>query len=137
MAIFGGNDTPNVSVADKTTVIARGTKIVGEIEVRNDKLYIDGEVEGEITAVGVVVIGKDGKVRSNSLKTDKLTVSGYFEGNIDCNYIEILAGGRVVGKITTKEIVIEPKGLFEGESRIKREEGSGPTPAPDDELEKE
>jgi len=31
-----------------------------------------------------------------------------------------LAGGRVIGKISTREIVIEPKGLFEGESKIKR-----------------
>ncbi|MEO1941591.1 MAG: polymer-forming cytoskeletal protein [Campylobacterales bacterium] len=122
MAIFGGNDGANVPVAEKTTVIARGTRIVGELQVTNEKLHIDGEVEGEIEAVGLVVIGKEGRVNSKMLKADKLSVSGYFEGNIDCNFIEILAGGRVIGKITTREIVIEPKGLFEGESKIKRDQ---------------
>ncbi|MRJ06428.1 MAG: cell shape determination protein CcmA [Epsilonproteobacteria bacterium] len=122
MAIFGGNDSANVPLADKTTVIAKGTRVAGEIEVRNEKLYIDGEVEGEITAMGLVVIGRDGKVSSKLLRTDKLSISGYFEGNIDCNFVEILAGGRVVGKIMAREIIIEPKGLFEGETKIKREE---------------
>ena len=54
----------------------------------------------------------------------KVIVSGVFEGNIESDVIEILSGGKVVGKILYKELMIEQKGIFIGESLKKNESSS-------------
>ena len=48
-------------------------------------------------------------------------MSGSFTGLCDCDVIEILPQGRVDGQIITKELVIERKGCFTGESKIKED----------------
>ncbi len=55
------------------------------------------------------------------LKADKMIISGSFEGNADCDTVEILAGGRYIGKVLARQLVIEQSGYFEGESKTKKE----------------
>jgi len=59
-----------------------------------------------------------GKV-SGEVITKHLVVQGTVDGSIDAARVEIKEGGRVKGMITSEEFVIESKGLFEGESKIK------------------
>jgi cytoskeletal protein CcmA (bactofilin family) len=81
-------------------------------------VHIDGKFEGEIHSKEAVTIGIDGEVRGD-IHASRLVVSGFFDGKIDCDMIEILPGGRVLGQIFYKELVIERKGSFEGEGKIK------------------
>ena len=53
-----------------------------------------------------------------------LIVQGVIEGNVDVGRIEIKETGHVSGVISSTEMIIEAKGVFEGESHIK-----GATPA--------
>ncbi len=85
-------------------------------------LHIDGEFEGVIRSKNSVTIGKSGGV-GGEIYAEKLVVSGKFTGSCDCDVIEIMPQGRIDGQITTKELVIERKGYFVGESKIK-EDGS-------------
>ncbi len=102
----------------ETTVIAKGTKVTGEITL-SSKLHVDGEVEGKIHSENVVTIGSSGVVKGEVI-AQKLLVSGLLEGNCDCeNSIEILSGGKIVGDIVSCNLVIELNGLFEGTSKIK------------------
>jgi len=55
------------------------------------------------------------------LKAEKMIISGSFEGNADCDTVEILAGGRYIGKVLARQLVIEQSGYFEGESKTKKE----------------
>lgn len=48
-------------------------------------------------------------------------VSGSYEGSCECDVIEILPGGQIIGTIASKELVIERKGFFSGESKMKTE----------------
>lgn len=82
------------------------------------KLYIDGELEGEINSQKEVNIGKNGLVKG-SVKAQRLVVQGYIEGNIDATRVEIKAAGHVKGEISSSELIIESKGIFEGNSVIK------------------
>jgi len=84
-------------------------------------LYIDGEFEGSIKSKKLVTIGKSGKVRGD-IHTNQLIVQGTVEGAVEADHLEIMAAGRVVGSILTSELVIEAKGHFEGESKIKNKE---------------
>jgi len=65
-----------------------------------------------------VIIGTTGVVKGE-IFADKLVISGLLEGNANCENIEILAGGKILGDITVSDLVIESKGVFEGTSRIK------------------
>lgn len=102
-----------------TTVIAEGTRINGKIEV-DSKLHVDGVVDGTVQSSNVVTIGSKGIIKGE-IFAEKLIVSGEFDGNADCKEIDILAGGKIVGDITSKNLVIESNGFFEGSSKVKVE----------------
>ena len=81
-------------------------------------MYVDGEFEGEINSQKEVNIGKNGKVKG-SIQAQRVVVQGYAEGSIDATRVEIKAAGHVKGEISSSELVIESKGVFEGNSVIK------------------
>lgn len=117
MGVFGKSNAKKQPSG--TTTIAEGTKIVGEISV-NGKLHIDGEAEGKIKIDDNISIGKKGKVKGE-IFAGKITITGEFEGSIESNIVEILSGGKVVGKIVCEDLIIEQKGIFIGES-LKKDE---------------
>ncbi len=119
IAAKSANTTKKQTQSSETTVIASGAKIEGNFEL-NTKLHIDGEVTGTIVSNNVVTIGSKGMVRAD-LKAEKMIISGSFEGNADCDTVEILAGGRYIGKVLARQLVIEQSGYFEGESKTKKE----------------
>ena len=81
-------------------------------------LYIDGEFDGTIHSKKLVTVGKSGKVKGEII-TNRLVVQGLVEGSVDSNRLEIMAAGTVRGSIVSGELIIEAKGHFEGESKIK------------------
>jgi len=83
-------------------------------------LHIDGEIEGAVQTDGNVVIGKSG-VAKGDIRASSISISGRFEGSIDGDAVEVLEGGKLFGKVTSKEFSIEPNAVFEGESSLKVE----------------
>ncbi|WP_428737957.1 bactofilin family protein [Sulfurimonas sp.] len=83
-------------------------------------MYIDGVLEGNINSTKEVNIGKNGHIKG-SVVTNRLIVQGFIEGTIDADKVEIKAAGRVSGEIKSAELVIEAKGIFEGNSVIKND----------------
>ena len=120
MGLLSKSNSPSIS-SNNATIVAIGTKIEGSVLVEG-KLHIDGYVDGKIKVGDIVSIGKKG-IAKGEIFSKKVIVSGLFEGNIESDLIEILSGGKVVGKIIYKELIIEQKGVFIGES-IKKNESS-------------
>jgi cytoskeletal protein CcmA (bactofilin family) len=118
MAIFNKSDGKQTS-SSETTIIAHAAKIDGVFNC-DSRLHVDGEVKGQINSKSIVTIGKNGKVNGEII-AKRLIVNGLFEGNADCDGVEVLAGGKFLGKVISKELMIEAKAQFEGESKIKRE----------------
>ena len=81
-------------------------------------LYVDGDFEGSIKSNNEVNIGKHGHVKGD-LSTKRLVVQGYVEGTVNADKVEIKSGGRVSGTIESTELIIESKGVFEGNSIVK------------------
>ncbi|NCD13054.1 MAG: polymer-forming cytoskeletal protein [Epsilonproteobacteria bacterium] len=81
---------------------------------------MDGEIIGKVLSDSIVTIGKQGRI-SGEIHASRLIVNGLFEGNADCENVEVLEGGKFLGKVFSKELVIEAKAIFEGESKIKTE----------------
>ncbi len=125
MAIFNSNDSGNQnSKADSnTTIITAGSSIKGEINL-SCSLYVDGKFDGVINSQKDVNIGKNGYVKGDIL-TQRLVVQGHVEGSVNAERVEIKAHGRVNGTIESTELIIESKGVFEGNSIVK---GSKSTP---------
>lgn len=120
MAIFNSSDNAPAQNNNNTTIITEGSFIKGEMKL-DCNLYINGEFEGSIHSTKLITIGKSGKVRGE-IKTDHLVVQGQVEGSVEAERLEIMSAGKVLGSIVTGELVIEAKGHFEGESKIKNKE---------------
>ena len=81
-------------------------------------LYVDGEFDGKINSKNEINIGKHGHIKGDII-TKRLIVQGYVEGSINADKVEIKADGRVSGTIESAELIIESKGIFEGNSVVK------------------
>lgn len=121
MAIFTSDDKQSNGVAAQkagaATIIAQGTRIKGNITT-DCHLHIDGEFEGKIDSKNTVMIGKNGQV-DGEVYANKLVISGKLKGLTESDTVEISPQGRFEGVITSTELVIEKKGVFIGESKIK------------------
>ncbi len=81
-------------------------------------LFVDGVFEGTIRSHKEVTVGKNGMIKGE-IFAEHLVVLGKVEGNVSVDIVEIKSSGKMSGTIESSELVIEPKGLFEGTSVIK------------------
>jgi Integral membrane protein CcmA involved in cell shape determination len=118
MGVFNKHDQQSFSDSE-TTIVANGAKVEGIFNCQS-RLHVDGEIKGEVHSKNIVTIGKQGKV-FGKIEASKLIVNGLFEGDAVCNSIELLKGGILRGKIVSKDLMIETKAIFEGQSSILRD----------------
>ena len=119
MGILGRSHSPDRQRAG-TTVIAGGTKLVGDLAL-SDNLHIDGHLEGAVRSDAEVSIGEQGSVEGE-IEARRILVSGQFKGGIEAERLEIAAGGRVDGDVVVGELVIESGAQFNGSSKIRGQE---------------
>ncbi len=123
MGIFTSSDKV-VGEQALASVVARETVIKGNIKVEN-RLFIDGKVEGSIESSTTVTIGKDGLV-DGVVKINKLIVSGRAKGKVDCETCEILSGGSVEGELVVRTLIVEAGGMIEGKTVMKKATDKAP-----------
>ena len=118
MAFFANdNKQPNGKEATggAATIIAANTRFKGEINT-DCHFHTDGDFDGVIHSKNTVMVGKTGVI-TGDIFAQKVIISGKVTGNVEAKTIEILAGGRLEGAITSDELVIERKGMFLGQSK--------------------
>ncbi|MBL3520974.1 polymer-forming cytoskeletal protein [Arcobacter lanthieri] len=122
MGIFsnGNQSHQNTRSDSSTTIITAGTEIRGDIKL-SCNLYIDGYFEGNIVSEQEINIGKEGKIKGEIVAL-RVIVQGLAEGSINANRVDIKPDGKVTGSVISEEFVIEAKGIFEGNSLVKRPE---------------
>jgi len=118
MGVFNKHDQQSIS-SSETTIIANGAKIEGILKFET-RLHIDGEIQGEVISQSIVTVGNKGKIYGN-IKAKKLILNGFIEGSVECDSVELLEGSIFQGKIITKELMVEAKAVFNGESLIIQE----------------
>ena len=116
--MFGGVkkhiDNPT---GDIETIIGRGTIIKGNLE-GSGNIRIDGDIDGDVSVTGNMVIGESGNVQGN-IKADSLTVGGTIKGNADCDgNLCIQAKGQLIGDIRARSLNIAEGGIFKGRSEM-------------------
>lgn len=93
--------------------VLQGTTVRGTIESEGD-LRIDGEIYGDITIKGKMVIGADGKIVGN-IKCASAKIEGKLFGDIEAeNSIHLLSQCVVEGNIYTHRLIVDEGGVFNG-----------------------
>ena len=115
---FTSKNTKKADGATRTTVVAAGTELVGDIKLK-DNLHLDGKMEGSLVSQGDVAIGRSGRFKGD-VQAKRVLVSGLLDGKVDADRLEIVASGQVSGEIKVRELVIESGGQFIGASQVKK-----------------
>ena len=94
-------------------VVAENAKFAGLLQLR-EASRIDGEIEGEVVATGMVWIGGTGRVRAR-VEAEEVVVAGELEGEVWASAkIELLGTARVTAALYTPRLVLAEGSFFEG-----------------------
>jgi cytoskeletal protein CcmA (bactofilin family) len=103
----------HVDSPERLNRLVDGTKIVGDI-FSESNLRIDGEVQGNISTKGKVVIGENGVVNGN-LTCQEADIEGKIGGKLSIEGLLILREtANVAGDIQTARLHMEEGALFLG-----------------------
>ena len=116
-------------VAKIGTIIGRGNVINGDFSAPTS-VRIDGEIEGNVTIGGILVVGSKGKIVGNVSAAEAI-IGGEVYGDIVApDKIEITETARVIGNIQTKVIVVDEKAVFQGSVDMYQEDVPAPKRRP-------
>ena len=117
--MFGKEGESMADEGKMNSIIGKGCKVNGTIDVQDGTLRIDGDFEGKVNCPGgTLVIGKGGTVKAD-IKVSNAVVGGTVNGNIDAKEkIELQAGSRLEGDISTRRLVIDEGVFFEGSCKM-------------------
>ena len=113
MALFKEKSTQQLH----STIISEGAVITGDMALECS-LFFDGKLEGTIMSSSEVSVGKNATIEGR-IEAQSVAVFGNFAGEVEAELVEIKEGGTLKGKVVASELIIEPKGVFEGESHHK------------------
>jgi cytoskeletal protein CcmA (bactofilin family) len=114
MAIFSKTNPSKFDGGDVVTIVGPEAHFNGTMLVRGS-LRVEGEVEGNINEAQTVIIGRSGSVEGD-VRAERVVVGGTVTGDVFATeQLELIAGGRIVGTIRTKKLLIEEGAIFEGQ----------------------
>ena len=113
----------NEMTSNNINLIGQGTEINGDI-VCNGDLRIDGNLTGNITSKGKVVIGETGRIKGEIICKNS-DISGIIEGKVSVlELLSLKATSRINGDIATNKLAIEPGSRFTGYCNMSSESES-------------
>ncbi len=100
--------------------IDKGSFIRGDLSFE-ETFRIDGRFEGKIRSGGELILGDDADVNAE-MEVGRLSVNGKLKGSVQATErVELLAGARVLGDISTPVLRIEEGAHFEGSCQMGKE----------------
>jgi cytoskeletal protein CcmA (bactofilin family) len=103
--------------SDEATVISKGVKIEGKLSCSGN-IRLDGEVQGDISSQGVVIIGEFGKV-NGQINAENITIGGKVTGTVKAKDKVVLESkANLKGDITTKALMVEAGAVFNGNTKM-------------------
>jgi cytoskeletal protein CcmA (bactofilin family) len=106
----GSDAGPKSVIGNDLKIIGQGLKIVSQ-----GTLQVDGEVEGDVGGVEVI-IGEQGKV-TGTVAAERVIVRGRISGVIRGATVALQASSRVEGDIHHMSLAIEQGAEFDGRCR--------------------
>lgn len=100
------------------TIIGESVKIEMQKFTSKGSVHINGSIAGDVDVENSLVIGKQASVKG-SIHTKYLLVAGEINGNVVASeQIQITSGGKIIGDITSKSIVIEEGAQIDGHCKM-------------------
>lgn len=94
-------------------IISQGTTIKGDI-IANGDIRIDGELSGNISAKGRLVVGPEGKIEGEII-CNNVEVSGFIKGKVTASeLLNMKSTSKIEGDIVTGKLSVEPGSVFTG-----------------------
>lgn len=94
-------------------IISEGTVIKGDIIASGD-IRIDGELSGNISAKGRLVVGTKGKIEGE-ITCNNVEVSGYIKGKVTASeLLNMKSTSKIEGDIIAGKLSVEPGSTFTG-----------------------
>lgn len=101
-----------------STIVGKDSVFNGDMEVKGT-LRVDGKIKGRIICDETVSIGVTGEVEAE-IDAKMVIIAGTVIGNIRTSEkIEMQAKAKVLGDVSTKNIVIEQGAIFHGSCQMK------------------
>jgi cytoskeletal protein CcmA (bactofilin family) len=124
MGIFerdGGDALPE-GVNGTSAFLGKGCKLTGKLTLEGPG-RIEGQVEGEISAQGILIIGESAVVNAQVHGTS-VTVQGRVTGDITASTrLELRAPSEVTGNISAPTLVIQEGASFQGQCTMSGQKG--------------
>jgi cytoskeletal protein CcmA (bactofilin family) len=100
--------------SNKINLIGAGTSIKGEINSTNGDIRIDGNLNGNLTTNGKLVVGPTGIIVGD-ISCKNADVFGKIEGRVSVSeLLSLKANSNLKGEIITSKLSIEPGAIFTG-----------------------
>mgnify|MGYP000877818380 CR=1 FL=1 len=100
-------------VSNSINLIGTGTTIKGEVLCDSD-IRIDGNLNGNLTTKGKVIIGPTGAVMGE-INCRNSEISGKMDGKIKVSeLLSLKSTAKITGDIITNKLSIEPNAVFTG-----------------------
>ena len=102
-----------ISEESKTSTIAVGVEIVGEIKA-NGNIRVDGKIKGNLELTGKLVMVETGIIEGDVI-CKNASIAGKFDGKISVEETLVLQETACVhGDIITDKLVVENGAIFTG-----------------------
>ena len=90
---------------EDTTYILGDLIMEGSLDGGDHPVVIDGQFNGDITAIHVI-IREQGKV-TGAVKAKTAVINGYFNGNLVCESLNVAATGILEGEVQANALSID------------------------------
>lgn len=106
------------SSGSSINIISEGTAIKGNINASGDT-RIDGELIGNITSTGRLVVGPNGKIEGE-IVCNNVEVAGFIKGKVTASeLLNMKATSKIEGDIVAGKLSVEPGSVFTGTCAMK------------------
>ena len=102
-----------------SSLISYSMQVSGQI-YSDSEVYVDGVVEGEITAK-IIIVGINGRIKSTKINAEKIVVHGEIEGNMNAISVYLGSTARINGNILHRDISIENGAFVNGDLKKRRD----------------
>jgi len=118
--MFGKESAMKTDEGKISTIIAKGTKITGNIDMQGS-LRIDGYLKGQVNSSETLTVGGTGVVEGE-VRVKEAVVGGKVMGNlIATQKVELESNASIMGDVKTRIFVIKEGGVFHGNCSMKAE----------------
>lgn len=106
---------PQVAPVERvTSVLGPGINWQGNLR-GSGGVRIEGTFDGEISLLGLVVVGETGRVTCPNLRANTVVVAGAVRGNITAEKLEIRSTGRIWGDVVVQAFATEEGAFLRGQ----------------------